>query len=286
MKYRRLSQLLKISTPLIIIGMHRSGTSMIAQRMIDFGIYMGRDINYELHAESRFWQHLNRKIMERHGGSWRFVAPVIEKMHISEVVKEEANKLESLLFDECYICDFLRIRHRISWYFGIRPFRLWGWKDPRSSITLPVWLSLFPKARVIHIIRNGIDSAISLHRRETKENPKNQIYNKYSYLTKFYEFFRLWEDYVYAIFNYCKVLSERQYFEIRYEDILRNPSDELKSILSFIKFPVSDSQVNRVSRLVDSARLNNSVARNEYKWMIEALPKSSLMAKLGYEQRA
>ncbi|MBW1793701.1 MAG: sulfotransferase [Deltaproteobacteria bacterium] len=41
----------------------------------------------------------------------------------------------------------------------------WGWKDPRTTLTLPLWLKLFPKARIIHVIRNGIDSALSLWRR-------------------------------------------------------------------------------------------------------------------------
>jgi hypothetical protein len=44
----------------------------------------------------------------------------------------------------------------------------WGWKDPRNSITLPVWLKLFPDARVIHIVRNGVDVAESLYRRQQR----------------------------------------------------------------------------------------------------------------------
>ena len=25
----------------------------------------------------------------------------------------------------------------------------WGWKDPRNSITLPLWLRLYPEAKII-----------------------------------------------------------------------------------------------------------------------------------------
>ena len=43
-----------------------------------------------------------------------------------------------------------------------------GMEDSRSTLTLPVWLSIFPEARVIHIVRNGIDVGMSLQRREPR----------------------------------------------------------------------------------------------------------------------
>src|SRR5690606_33596327 len=33
---------------------------------------------------------------------------------------------------------------------------VWAWKDPRTSLTLPIWREVFPRAQVVHIIRNGI----------------------------------------------------------------------------------------------------------------------------------
>src|SRR5581483_8650130 len=44
--------------------------------------------------------------------------------------------------------------------------RAWGWKDPSNTITLPIWLKLFPHARLIHVVRNGVDIADSLYRRQ------------------------------------------------------------------------------------------------------------------------
>lgn len=42
----------------------------------------------------------------------------------------------------------------------------WGWKDPRNTITLPIWLELFPNAKILHIRRHGVDVAQSLRKRE------------------------------------------------------------------------------------------------------------------------
>jgi len=40
----------------------------------------------------------------------------------------------------------------------------WGWEDPRHTFMLPLRLSLFPRARVVCIERDGIDVAQLLGR--------------------------------------------------------------------------------------------------------------------------
>jgi hypothetical protein len=42
----------------------------------------------------------------------------------------------------------------------------WGWKDPRNIFLLPLWLDIFPDAKIIHVFRNGVDVAYSLAQRE------------------------------------------------------------------------------------------------------------------------
>jgi hypothetical protein len=41
----------------------------------------------------------------------------------------------------------------------------WGWKDPRTSLTLPFWRSAFGPLRTIVVIRNPLEVVTSLHRR-------------------------------------------------------------------------------------------------------------------------
>jgi GT2 family glycosyltransferase len=41
----------------------------------------------------------------------------------------------------------------------------WGWKDPRNTVTLPFWLDLFPQLRIVACVRNPLEVALSLHRR-------------------------------------------------------------------------------------------------------------------------
>src|SRR5207237_264153 len=41
----------------------------------------------------------------------------------------------------------------------------WGWKDPRTSLTIPLWLELVPDLRVVVCLRNPLDVALSLRKR-------------------------------------------------------------------------------------------------------------------------
>src|SRR5262249_53841661 len=43
--------------------------------------------------------------------------------------------------------------------------RVWGWKDPRNSITLPFWQKVFGGLKVVLCVRNPLEVALSLRRR-------------------------------------------------------------------------------------------------------------------------
>ena len=54
--------------PVIVIGMHRSGTSMLTRFIQDLGVFMGKDLSEN--DESRFFMNLNRWILFQAGASW------------------------------------------------------------------------------------------------------------------------------------------------------------------------------------------------------------------------
>ena len=57
----------------------------------------------------------------------------------------------------------------------------WGWKDPRSSLTIPFWKNLFPELKVVFCVRNPLEVALSLQKRNYSSIPFGlnlwQIYN-------------------------------------------------------------------------------------------------------------
>ena len=54
--------------PIIITGMHRSGTSIISKILINKGIFMGSKL--DPNSESIFFQRINKWILSCIGSSW------------------------------------------------------------------------------------------------------------------------------------------------------------------------------------------------------------------------
>src|SRR5689334_7483127 len=60
--------------------------------------------------------------------------------------------------------DPLRVKARLL----IREFdsaKMWGWKDPRNSLTLPFWEQLVPGIKTIAVVRNPLEVAHSMWER-------------------------------------------------------------------------------------------------------------------------
>lgn len=176
-----------ITPPIIITGMHRSGTSMIADMLRCLGLYTGWEI--EENAEAVFFLKRNEKLLNICGGSWEnpsVVKNLLDKPLLRESIAKklmkEMNSFHFISFMGPKI--FAGPKHVKNIDFP------WGWKDPRNIYLLPLWLDIFPKAKVIHVCRNGIDVACSLRNRasgelenqrrnlDAKLTIKNRIWNR------------------------------------------------------------------------------------------------------------
>jgi hypothetical protein len=177
-----------------------------------------------------------------------------------------------------------------TWFADIQsPDYYWGWKDPRTALVIPIWQQVFPNAKWVHIIRNGIDVAISLYERALRQQQK--------WLLKLYRFdfsdrtldfsycFNLWEVYLASIQEAIKQIRPDDLIEIQYEDLLKNPANRLTEVLNFIQYPVDVQKVREVTERVDQSRLDNTPALIKHQDLIALLPHSKRMEELGYLQQ-
>ena len=144
--------------PIIITGIHRSGTSLLSKIFENNKIFFGsvKDLN----NESLFFQNLNKWLLSSYGMSWE--NPKCIDFEIDE------NRFNMILFK---LENILKSRLNFR-YLGVRSlimkkdlFELdfdWGWKDPRNIFSLPFWLKLFPESKVIILIRHPFDVVNSL----------------------------------------------------------------------------------------------------------------------------
>ncbi|MFC1922353.1 sulfotransferase [Chloroflexota bacterium] len=280
---------LRQSQPLIILGMHRSGTSLAVRLLTEIGVHMGDRLSRD--AEAIFFQKLNRRIFQDVDTKWGYVEPLIEEMRSSHFIDMQTSAMQRALFEEKRLFGK---EPKISEFFGPQLWRqiskgqmlTWGWKDPRTTLTFPIWLKIFPRAKILHILRNGIDVAISTHRRSLRQQKniiKRAFPMDYIPITLDFEYcFQLWEQYVSFVFEHKALIADDHYLEIRYEDLLQDPESKLRLISEFMAYPVQDASLSKSSMQVNRARIDNSAYARAYRDQIPPLTSTPLMQQLGY----
>ncbi len=253
--------------PVLIIGMHRSGTTLLARLLRDFGLHLGARRRYQ--EEASFFRNLNDLFLEQAGAAWDNPAP------ISHLLADEPVRALTLE----YAHQALRSPQAVS-FLGRRGFLRvraidalaipWGWKDPRSTFTLPLWLDLFPEARAIHVVRHGVDVAQSLVERSARqvERARRRYLRRrwaYAFRPKQRPFvptvrcstleggFSLWEEYVDAASAHVAELGPRA-LEIRFEDLVADPQARLRELAGFAGLDPAASALEAAAAAIDTRR--------------------------------
>jgi hypothetical protein len=139
--------------PVIVVGMHRSGTSLLSRVLSALDVDMGSDVSPVNH-ESRAFVARNEMLLAVAGASWDRPAPFVEALRDPRW-RDAFGHLAGATLDAPIGWCLTSVR-RSDTAAG------WGWKDPRSSITWPIWLALHPNARFVRIERFRDDAVASL----------------------------------------------------------------------------------------------------------------------------
>lgn len=275
--------------PLIILGMHRSGTSLMVRLLKDLGVHMGSFLSRD--AEAVHFQKINRSIYRAAGSNWGNIDSLLEVMESPSFVETQTKRSLTTLFPAW---GFLNLNKGIADYFGdavwdqlVRDEPVWwGWKDPRTTLTFPIWLRVFSHARYLNIMRNGIDVAISMHRRSIKQSRKwwKRAF-PIDYIPRTLDFnycFKLWEMHLAFMDEKKSLIPPEQFMEIRYEDLLANPKPNLREIADFISYPLPEHKLDEVCGQINESRLVNTQFARPYQDKIGQLVDSPWMQKFNY----
>ncbi len=139
---------------------------MLTRILREQGVFLGHEIISD--DEARFFVDLNRWVLRIAGTDWDNPLPALKMLestdHNDRIADYLATRMSGLRTYTYLGPKSLAAGMRIGTHL---PF-LWGFKDPRSSITLPIWLKLFPNAKLLRIQRHGMDVAASLQTRQKK----------------------------------------------------------------------------------------------------------------------
>ena len=148
----------KIQAPVFILGMHRSGTTMVAQALASAGVYPGAICDHN--SEPFYAIDINERLLEEANGNWWNV-PAESTLEVAVKSGMSALKARDLYAAHLKISTGSSLR---QWMHYAGP---WLVKDPRLSLTLPWWLERFPNAKVIWVLRDEAAVVDSLLRRQS-----------------------------------------------------------------------------------------------------------------------
>ncbi|MDQ7033252.1 MAG: sulfotransferase [Desulfonauticus sp.] len=122
-------------------------------------------------------------------------------------------------------------------------------KTPEHAMSLPLICKCFPKAKIIHIIRDARHMVASLMRVSRKNN---------KYVSPTLAAI-IWKNFVSNARSFGKSLPKSSYLEVRYEDLRTNTKDVLSSIFNWLDLSFSEDSI---CKIIEKYALEN-VKRNK-----------------------
>ncbi len=212
-----------------VAGMHRSGTSMVANLLHDCGVFLGPEDelkqstrhNVGDHFENLQFVRFHDDLLRRLGGSWHQPPPTDSGWEFSDRAFSFVSRAKNLVAKSQQ--------------------QYWGWKDPRSSLTLPFWFRILPDLKVLVCVRNPVEVARSLFLRGGASNASP---------------FQLWTDYGRRL---LAATRPEQRLITHYESFFEDPEQELRRILNWLGIQVSDETVRHACTQVVVARRHQQI---------------------------
>lgn len=215
--------------PIFIVGAPRSGTTMLAAML-------GSHSSYSVGPESQFFSKLTPEALDRAKSdpAWPAVAtdllsgltlvgqPVagffgLSRADVEGYLASREPSIQAML--EALTVPFTEGKGKTGW----------AEKTPNHLLNLPKIRSLWPEARIVRIMRDLRDAAISSCQLDACSD---------SFAANIY-MWRAWQD---AARDF--VASDANSYTIRYETLVEHPEAELRSLCGFLDIPYEEGMLD------------------------------------------
>jgi len=249
--------------PIAIGGVGGSGTRLIAELVEQMGIYIGEYLNPQ--KDNLYFTLLfKRPLWFETFPTDEEIAHAIRLFHqaMTEGMKGKLSKPDKQYIDQ--ISGELKIatspvgvgraavRHFIkSTAPNLSAYSGWGWKEPNSHIFLPQLAGEFRDMKYIHIIRNGLDMAISQNQQQVV-NWGNHIcggdFSRHSISPA-----PSLDYWIAANRRAVQIGSEKlreNFLLINYDDLCQNPGPAITELSEFLNTPLQPDRIESLRELV------------------------------------
>ena len=202
------------SHPIIVLGVERSGTSVVAEMVHRWGAYAGPSEKLhqsDAHAPRGYWEFLPLWDLLAElgefdaGATWwdHDFQQRIEKKTADPVFRKKATDLMAEMDKGAP----------------------WFWKDPALSHFLPFWKGIWNDAIYIITVRNPLDTAVSWQKFIMPSNVKVRISFVAMNLLR-------WQHMMTQILQHTEEAQHRLF--LSYEDIMRQPRTQAERLACFL----------------------------------------------------
>lgn len=244
----------------VVLGMHKSGTTLVSQILHGSGIHMG-DFDESVAYDQGGWFEnedfiaLNRRLLSPH------LVPTIG-IRLQRMWRGKADDVLAANRDSVAVLRSLPRSLPAGLEAEMRALIAsrqaahedWGFKDPRTCLTYPLWARLLPEHRVVAVFRSYSDFVRRNRKGRNALNPP-----------RWWRALRSWTDYNDAMAESLERCSQPK-LVIRYDDLMSG-DDTLARLSSFLGRPLVDARRPELHRVRTEA-----VGRLEA-WMAPTLPR-------------
>ena len=252
------------NAPIFIFGSARSGTSLLS-RII--GSHPRIAIPFESHIYNTFYPWLKfygdlslSKNRER----------LVDDILSTEVMRDWQPQLDrNQVLANIKSFDLHGIFNALlTTWTSTQNKERWGEKTPAHVLYWSEIITAFPNAKIIHIVRDGRDAALSW--RKARFGPKH-----------IYLLAKKWVEYLRVIETMRSQIDPNAFWEVRYEDLLNDPETATREICHFLGEEFTPEMLafytNYTPYPTDSQNQNNLsqpiLQSNREKWRREMTPR-------------
>lgn len=212
---------LQSEQPVFIISSGRSGTTLLRSMLVAGG-------KIAIPTETQIIHTLPVKFNTTRGLSWEDRACLIiadfERHHNFPLwqvnLAETYQKVLALPENERSLA---RIINEVYFTYARQAFpeaTVWGDQSPIHTFYLPYIHKVFPRARYVHLLRDGRDVISSMVARHGDEYLYEAVYR--------------WKTSLKRVKTFQKRISPSLFLEVRYEELVSNPTASLQQVCKFI----------------------------------------------------
>ena len=230
-------------TIVCVLGMHRSGTSLAMRLLNVVGIDVGPEESLVAAGPANpqgFWEHggivrLNQQLLKWLGGA----------------CLRPPNPSSG--WELAHELDVLRTRARQLLQEDFGGLARWGWKDPRSCITLPFWRTVVSPTHYVLCVRDPRDVARSLEHRD-RLTAASALH-------------------AWALHMRSAILltAEENRLCLTYEAVVANPTRDLRRLTTFLGLPLTDEGLHDAAQSTVDPALRHHDSRTEPPELQDAL---------------